>query len=88
MGVLICDIFSKKSSLKERARLANFVPRKLPLCPDDPGNPLPDDGVIVPLSQSTREKTQTHEKIELIELPTYEKFSSILFTFFHTVEKK
>lgn len=32
VGVLICDIFSKKSSLKERALLAILVPRKLLLC--------------------------------------------------------
>lgn len=37
VGVLICDIFSKKSSLKERALLAIFVPRKLLLFSDDPG---------------------------------------------------
>lgn len=49
VGVLICDIFSKKSSLKDLARLASFVPRKLPLCPDDP---ILEQGVDVPLSQS------------------------------------
>lgn len=48
-GVLICEIFSKKSSLNDLARLANFVPRKLPLCPDDP---ILEQGVDVPLSQS------------------------------------
>lgn len=31
IGVLICDIFSRKSSLNERARLANLLPRTLPL---------------------------------------------------------
>lgn len=34
--VRISEIFSIRSSLKERARRANFVPFKLFLCPDEP----------------------------------------------------
>lgn len=55
VGVLIWEIFSKKSSLNERARRASLVPRRLPLWPEDPGYPA-DDGVIVPLSQSVMKK--------------------------------
>lgn len=39
VGVLIWEIFSKKSSLKERARRASLLPRMLPLWPEDPGAP-------------------------------------------------
>lgn len=45
VGVLICEIFSRKSSLNDLARRASFVPRKLLLCPEG-------HGVVVPLSQS------------------------------------
>lgn len=39
--VRISEIFSIRSSLKERARRANFVPFKLFLWPDDPLPPPP-----------------------------------------------
>lgn len=39
VGVRIWEIFSRKSSLKERARRASLFPRMLPLWPDDPGAP-------------------------------------------------
>lgn len=45
-GVRIWEIFSRKSSLNERALRAIFVPRKLPLCPDGDGvaaDPEDDD---------------------------------------------
>lgn len=50
VGVRICEIFSKRSSLNERARRANFVLRKLPLWPEDDGVRTLDEGVVVPLS--------------------------------------
>lgn len=52
-GVLIWEIFSRKSSLKDRARLAILVPRRLPLFPEEDegcggvcwaATPPPDDG--------------------------------------------
>lgn len=78
VGVLICEIFSKKSSLNDRARRANFVPRKLPLWPEEPGYP-PDDGVIVPLSQSAK---KVQDKIfELIKerLPHINQINSTVY---------
>lgn len=39
VGVRIWEIFSRKSSLKDRARRASLFPRMLPLWPDDPGAP-------------------------------------------------
>lgn len=39
VGVRICEIFSRKSSLKDRALRASLFPRMLPLWPDDPGAP-------------------------------------------------
>lgn len=62
VGVRICEIFSKKSSLNERARRANLVPRKLPLWPEEPGYP-PDDGVIVPLSQSAKKRINNKKDV-------------------------
>lgn len=48
VGVLICENFSNMSSLKERARRANFVPLRLFLCPDVPlGGVLEADGELV-----------------------------------------
>lgn len=41
VGVRICDIFSRKSSLNERARLASLMPRKLFLCKPIPTSQFP-----------------------------------------------
>lgn len=42
VGVLICDIFSRKSSLNDRARLASLIPpRKLVLCKLMPTSQFP-----------------------------------------------
>lgn len=45
--VRISEIFSIKSSLKERARRANLVPFRLFLCPDDPPDEPPDDDEVL-----------------------------------------
>lgn len=45
--VRISEIFSIKSSLKERALRANLVPFRLFLCPDDPPDEPPDDDEVL-----------------------------------------
>lgn len=50
VGVRICEIFSRKSSLKERALRASLLPRMLPLWPDDPGAPGVTDALSPPFS--------------------------------------
>uniref|UniRef100_A0A2M3ZQI5 Putative secreted peptide n=1 Tax=Anopheles braziliensis TaxID=58242 RepID=A0A2M3ZQI5_9DIPT len=48
VGVRICEIFSRKSSLNDLARRASLLPRMLPLGPNVPD--VPCESLLFPIS--------------------------------------